>query len=205
MRAAEHAPRGPFHLLELRHGLAEIVERGAGVHLPARPPESARHDAVVPLLAQTAPGPPSPPRTPRLDPQIVLLGLLAQNLRLDAASAPAVLDKANADPDALEALRAGARQVDDEHVCASCLADYFRRVFDAIRERVSYHLVLDDPSSVLRLAESEGACDAFYEAVVVRRVEAEGVYHDVVRRGCNLCAALRAEVRGEVCRVEGVN
>ena len=82
-----------------------------------------------------------------------------------------------------------------------CLADYFRRVFNAIRERVSYHLVLDDPSSVLRLAEGAGACDAFYEAVVVRRVEAEGVYHDVVRRGCNLCAALR----GEVCRVEGVN
>ena len=94
-----------------------------------------------------------------------------------------------------------AQQVDDEHVCASCLADYFRRVFNAIRERVSYHLVLDDPATILRLAESEGACDAFYEAVVVRRVEAEGVYHDVVRRGCNLCAALR----GEACRVEGVN
>ena len=96
-------------------------------------------------------------------------------------------------------------RVDDEHVCASCLADYLRRVFAAIRERVSYHLVLDDPSTILRLAESEGACDAFFEAVVVRRVEAEGVYHDVVRRGCNLCAALRAEVRGEVCRFEGVN
>ena len=45
----------------------------------------------------------------------------------------------------------------------------------------------------------------FVVGLVVRRVEAEGVYHDVVRRGCNLCAALRAEVRGEVCRVEGVN
>ena len=31
MRAAEHAPRGPFRLLECRHGLAEIVERGAVV------------------------------------------------------------------------------------------------------------------------------------------------------------------------------
>ena len=28
MRAAEHAPRGPFYILERRHGLAEIVERG---------------------------------------------------------------------------------------------------------------------------------------------------------------------------------
>ena len=31
VRAAEHAPRGPFQLLERRHCLAEIVERGAGV------------------------------------------------------------------------------------------------------------------------------------------------------------------------------
>ena len=30
MRAAEHAPRGPFRVLEGRHGLAEIVERGPG-------------------------------------------------------------------------------------------------------------------------------------------------------------------------------
>ena len=29
MRAPEHAPRGPFRLLERRHGLADIVERGA--------------------------------------------------------------------------------------------------------------------------------------------------------------------------------
>ena len=31
MRAAEHAPRDPFHVLQRLHGLAEIVERGAGV------------------------------------------------------------------------------------------------------------------------------------------------------------------------------
>ena len=31
MRDSEHAPRDPFHLLERRHGLAEIVERGVGV------------------------------------------------------------------------------------------------------------------------------------------------------------------------------
>ena len=31
MRSAEHAPRDPFHVLERRHGLVEIVERGAGV------------------------------------------------------------------------------------------------------------------------------------------------------------------------------
>ena len=31
MRATEHAPRGPFRVLERVHGLAEIVERGAVV------------------------------------------------------------------------------------------------------------------------------------------------------------------------------
>ena len=31
VRAAEDAPRGLGRLLERRHGLAEIVERGAGV------------------------------------------------------------------------------------------------------------------------------------------------------------------------------
>ena len=31
MRATKHAPRGPFNLLERRHGLAAIVERGVGV------------------------------------------------------------------------------------------------------------------------------------------------------------------------------
>ena len=31
MRAAEHAPRDRFYLLERRHGLAEIVERGTVV------------------------------------------------------------------------------------------------------------------------------------------------------------------------------
>ena len=31
MRATEHAPRGPFHVLERRHSLAELVERGGGV------------------------------------------------------------------------------------------------------------------------------------------------------------------------------
>ena len=31
VRAAEHAPRDPLRVLERRHGLAEIVEGGAGV------------------------------------------------------------------------------------------------------------------------------------------------------------------------------
>ena len=31
VRATEHAPRGPFYLLERRHGLAEIIERRARV------------------------------------------------------------------------------------------------------------------------------------------------------------------------------
>ena len=31
VRATEHAPRDPYRILERRHGLAEIVERGTGV------------------------------------------------------------------------------------------------------------------------------------------------------------------------------
>ena len=31
VRASEHSLRGPFRILERRHGLAEIVERGGGV------------------------------------------------------------------------------------------------------------------------------------------------------------------------------
>ena len=45
MRATEHAPRGPFYLLERRHGLAEIVERGGGVlveRLRVNPPHPER-------------------------------------------------------------------------------------------------------------------------------------------------------------------
>jgi hypothetical protein len=31
VRATHHLPRGPFRVLERRHGLAEIVERGSVV------------------------------------------------------------------------------------------------------------------------------------------------------------------------------
>jgi len=37
VRATQHAPRGPFRLLERRRGFAETVERGGGVL--ARPPD----------------------------------------------------------------------------------------------------------------------------------------------------------------------
>ena len=116
----------------------------------------------------------------------------ASHLVVNGASAAAVVDGVNANTEAFAALRGGARAVDEEHVCASCLADYFRRVFVAVRDRVAYHRVLDDPAHLLGLVESAGACDAFYEVVVARRVEKDGgVHHDVVRRGCGLCAALR--------------
>jgi len=36
MRAAKHAPRNTFRVLERRHGLAEIVERGAFVKVERR-------------------------------------------------------------------------------------------------------------------------------------------------------------------------
>ena len=45
MRATEHAPPGPFYFLERRHGLAEVVECGAGVngeHRCVTPPHLER-------------------------------------------------------------------------------------------------------------------------------------------------------------------
>ena len=42
MIATKHAPRGPFHILERRHGLAEVVERGGGV-LAERPRVNLPH------------------------------------------------------------------------------------------------------------------------------------------------------------------
>ena len=42
MRAAEHAPRGPFRLLESCHGLADIVERAVVERLRVIPPHLER-------------------------------------------------------------------------------------------------------------------------------------------------------------------
>ena len=56
MRAAEHASRGPFQLLERRHGLSEIVERGAGASIERDrvfPPQTERE---IIILAETTPG-----------------------------------------------------------------------------------------------------------------------------------------------------
>jgi len=41
VRASEHAPRDPSYLLESRHGLAEIVERGVGVVVASAPDKVA--------------------------------------------------------------------------------------------------------------------------------------------------------------------
>ena len=41
MRAAQHAPRGRSYLLERRHGLAEMVERRAGVQVEHHGPNVA--------------------------------------------------------------------------------------------------------------------------------------------------------------------
>ena len=42
--ASEHAPRGPLRFLERRHGLAEIVERGAGHGVSA---DNAERPSVI--------------------------------------------------------------------------------------------------------------------------------------------------------------
>ena len=73
----------------------------------------------------------------------------ASHLVVNGAIASAVVDGVNANTEAFAALRGGARAVDEEHVCASCLADSFRRVFVAVRDRVASNRVLDDPARLL--------------------------------------------------------
>ena len=67
VRAAENAPRGPFCLLERRHGLAQIVERGGFLaeRLRVNRPTprrargaSARIDTLSRVEARTTPQPP---------------------------------------------------------------------------------------------------------------------------------------------------
>ena len=54
VRAAEDASRGPFRVLERRHGLAEVVKRGAGVfvkRLRVSPPHHEREIITIPESA----------------------------------------------------------------------------------------------------------------------------------------------------------
>ena len=58
MRASEHAPRGRHHILERRHGLAQIVERGGAVlveRLRVSPPHP-EHDLTT--ISENASPPP---------------------------------------------------------------------------------------------------------------------------------------------------
>ena len=56
VRAAENAPRGPFYVHERRHGLADIVERGARAakYLTVKPPHPKRE---IMTISQNTPRP----------------------------------------------------------------------------------------------------------------------------------------------------
>ncbi len=54
MRATEHAPRGPCRLLERRHALAEVVERGGGVPVNRLRVNTPRPEREVITLAKSA-------------------------------------------------------------------------------------------------------------------------------------------------------
>ena len=49
VRATEHAPRDPYRILERRHGLAQIVERGAVVFVerPRGMPSHTERDLMI--------------------------------------------------------------------------------------------------------------------------------------------------------------
>ena len=54
VRAAENAPRGRSDLLERRHGIAEIVERGAGVIAERRRVKRLHGEREIVTLSQNA-------------------------------------------------------------------------------------------------------------------------------------------------------
>ena len=49
-----HAPRDPFHVLKRRHGLAEIVERGAGVEVERRQSHPHREREFITFSENTS-------------------------------------------------------------------------------------------------------------------------------------------------------
>ena len=55
VRATENAPRSPFHILERRHGLAEIVERGVVVPVERRRVTQSHLERVLMTLPENAP------------------------------------------------------------------------------------------------------------------------------------------------------
>ena len=52
--ATKHAPRGPFRLLERRHGLAEIVERGAVVSVERLRAFLLHHERKIIVFSENA-------------------------------------------------------------------------------------------------------------------------------------------------------
>ena len=54
MRAAKHASRGPFRLLERRHALAEIGECGGGVRTERNRVIPPHHERVIMTLPENA-------------------------------------------------------------------------------------------------------------------------------------------------------
>ena len=55
VRATQHAPRGPFRVLERRHGLADIIERGGEVLVDGHRVIRPQREREVINLAKNAP------------------------------------------------------------------------------------------------------------------------------------------------------
>ena len=86
------------------------------------------------------------------------------HLVVDAATAPKVLAALNADPARQMRLAEGAAKVRRSLVCPDCIADYVRRLAEAVRLQTGADAVLDDAAFLRNLvAGVPGACDAFVD------------------------------------------
>jgi len=112
------------------------------------------------------------------------------HLSVNRSTAIEIIDRIEQDNSALKRLVEGALTVHAESTCAKCIAHHWNDVFHAIRQRVSYDLVLDSRQKVLKIAEAvPGACDAYSQVQVNFQAKnaAKAVLRDV-----GLCEWLRA-------------
>ena len=133
------------------------------------------------------------------------------HVAVNRSTAIPVLDRLEGDMKEVAKLVAGAQRVHGQHMCARCIAQYWRDVFAAIRARVRYDLVLDDKTKVLAVVEAEGACDVYHEVAVSFPADDKHNYHGsiayyknhkpTVSRGVGLCDWLRRERKQEKVRV----
>jgi len=122
------------------------------------------------------------------------------HLAVNRSTAEAAVDRVEADGTEFQRLVKEAKRVDQEHVCASCIANYWRRALEAIRARAGYADVLDDPRTLLKLFERADKCAevVLAQATYLAGESDGGVKGSFtnVEAGPNVCEELRRMIKG---------